>query len=234
MTICPMAVRFPDTEMNSNDALEMLLMEERLRLAEDLHDIIGYTLTTAIVQIDGIRRLMASDPELGVQKLDTLYNHIRYGLSDVRNILQSQQDDSFEIDLKEALYRLLDKTREATGAEIAASISGKLHRLTPYQKKIIYNTVQEGLTNGIRHGRSSRFALSLIVSESRVKLTLSNNGAPFDQSSPGIGLTAMHRRIASIGGKLQLSSSESEGCCLQASFPTTPSSARSPAAARFR
>lgn len=192
---------------------------ERRKLADDFHDIIGYTLTTAIVQIDAIRRLMACNPELGIQKLDSLRDFIHLELNDIRHSVKSLNGMSGNFDLADALRRLIETTRESTGMEMTAAIPLSLPSLSNDQKEAIYNVVREGLTNGIRHGRCTRSALSLSLKGDSLELVLSNDGKPYEETAPGVGLMAMQRRVGTLGGSVYITSSAEEGCRLQVSIP---------------
>ncbi|WP_182303332.1 sensor histidine kinase [Cohnella cholangitidis] len=198
--------------------IELLLMEERQRLAGDLHDIVGYTLTTAIVQIDAIRRLLEQNPDAGVQKLNLLQEAVRTGLEEIRKSVRSLKEGNVDFDLAAELSRLAETTKAATGANVRLELSAPTECLNAYQKKVIYYTVQEGLTNGIRHGNSTRFTLSMLCNSGNLELVLSNKGKPYVQCAPGFGLTTMQGRIASLGGTMTLTST-GEGCRLHILLP---------------
>lgn len=199
-------------------------MGERRRLAYDIHDTVGYTFTTALVQIEGIRRLLERGDDEGIRKLDALGELLRGGLGEVRRLLR-QPDDVPEPellqDLEDSLRKLMETTRRATGAETSFVIDAPLRRLTVPQKQMIYYTFLEGLTNGLRHGNSTRFELSLTLRESVLVLELTNNGKPMARSGAdaGVGLSGMLARIASAGGTLEIEPGAEKGVRLRARIP---------------
>ena len=192
---------------------------ERRKLVEDFHDIAGYTLTTAIVQIDAIRRLMARDPESGLRKLDHLHDFMRQGLSEIRASLQSLHEGKVDFDLAEAISRLFESTQDSTGVEMSAAIPSSLPSMSCAHKSALFGAVREGIANGIRHGECTRIALTLDMDPDALELVVSNDGKPYEGSRPGIGLTAMQRRIGTLGGSVRLSSTEQYGCELRIRLP---------------
>ncbi|GIO11314.1 hypothetical protein J19TS2_08690 [Cohnella xylanilytica] len=199
-------------------------MGERRRLAYDIHDTVGYTLTTALVQVEGIRRLLERGDDEGIRKLEALGNLLRIGLGELRQLLRQTEDgpepDDLP-DLEESLRGLMETTRDAAGAETSVVIDAPLRRLSVAQKKMIYYTVLEGLTNGLRHGESTRFELSLTVRESVLVMELANNGKPMacTGSGSGVGLSGMLARIASVGGSLEIEPGAEKGVRLRVRIP---------------
>jgi signal transduction histidine kinase len=84
----------------------------------------------------------------------------------------------------------------------------------------IYRALQEGLTNGIRHGSSTVFQFSLTHQGEYIQFTLSDNGKPPFQIVPGFGLNAMKERVEDVGGKLRISSKDlASGVTLEITIP---------------
>jgi signal transduction histidine kinase len=198
---------------------EMAVLEERTRIARDIHDVVGHTLTTTLVQIEAAKKLLAREVEQGLSRLDLSMELVRKSLQDIRESVHRMQSAGVEYDLEEAMHELSSLTEMAAGVEVNGTI-GTMPHLSLLQKKVIFHTLQEGMTNGIRHGKAKAFRYELWHDGKSVFFELWNNGEPFRQEVPmGFGLTNMRERIQQIGGSLEISSPEGDGYQLNIRFP---------------
>jgi signal transduction histidine kinase len=86
---------------------------------------------------------------------------------------------------------------------------------------VLYRTVQEGLTNGIRHGGSTAFLVQLFARKEEVELLVQDNGTGTDMTTllPGFGLSSMEERVRLLGGRMVMESSKNEGFLLRIILP---------------
>lgn len=91
--------------------------------------------------------------------------------------------------------------------------------LTEFQEKALFRALQEGLTNGIKHGKSSAFIFLLNYDTNNLRFHLQDNGTGCDKIVFGFGLSAMEYRIREVGGILDITSSLQEGCCINITIP---------------
>lgn len=205
------------------DSAEQRIQAERRRLADDLHDIAGFTFTTAIVQLEAIRRLLRENPQESMRRMERLQEFMRLGLDDIRRsvrTLKGPPGQEAGIDLEEALGQLLETTRDMTGATVESEVSVPLNRLAPAQQKVLYHAVREGLTNGIRHGRCTRFSVSIAIRDDLLELLMANDGSPAAGcSDPGIGLCAMRSRVGALGGTMDVVASPEGGYRFRVRLP---------------
>jgi len=187
------------------DALEhVVIMEERSRIAREIHDTVGYAMTATVVQLEAARALLQRDKANALDKLDNASELIRKGLADIRSVIHLMgADTSDQGEWTEELRRLVRDTERSTGVAVDVHI-GALPKLDAMQQKVIYHALQEGLTNGIKHGRASRFEFTLSLHDRKLHFVLKNDGAPYERSAYGFGLSAMRERTAHIGGSMEL------------------------------
>ncbi|WP_219638275.1 ATP-binding protein [Cohnella sp. CFH 77786] len=197
---------------------EIVALEERNRIAHEIHDTVGHALTATIFQLEATKKLLEKDRELALEKLASAQTLIRNGLQQVRTAVRVVKEDSAKSDLNESLVQLITETENAAGVEIGYSIP-PLSGLSPLQKKVVYHALQEGLTNGLRHGGGTKFRFELEVKEGWLQFTLKNNGQPFHDSRFGFGLTAMKERVVTLGGTLAVEESADWGCVLTLRLP---------------
>lgn len=202
---------------------EISVLEERTRIAHVMHDVLGHTLTAAIVQLEATKKLAERNQTVPIDKLSTVNGLIRKGLDDIRKTVRMLKVDDAPFNLDLALRELIRETVETMEVEIDADIelpSG----LSKLAEQVLYHALQEGLTNGIRHARCSKFRFSVSSEDGWLKFLLRNDGLPYGTSMPGFGLSAMMERVQLLGGRMDIGSGQDAdgtpvGCELVLTLP---------------
>lgn len=196
---------------------EMTVYAERNRIAQEIHDIVGHTLTSTVLQIEAGKRLLRKDVDEAVLRLKEAQDLVRHSLSEIRNSVHMLKEDKY-YDIGEALRQLVENTERNTGVVIQASIDSVPH-LPLIHKKVLYHALQEGLTNGIRHGGSTEFSFSLQDDGSQVHFRLADNGTGASGIEMGFGLKMMKDRVQQLKGTLYIDSETNKGCLLRIRLP---------------
>ncbi|MFC5652432.1 histidine kinase [Paenibacillus solisilvae] len=198
-------IQLTDSLRDSSEAMAAtLVMEERQRIAYTIHDTVGHTLTASIVQMEAAKRLLEKDADLARSKFDASQQLVRKGLDEIRGSVRLLQEDPADYNLSAAIEGLIFQTIAATGVEIISHFDELPEILTILQKRVLYHALQEGLTNGIRHGGCSQFTFNLAADDRALTFRLSNNGAPYSKAEFGFGLKAMEERVRQLGGLLKI------------------------------
>jgi signal transduction histidine kinase len=186
---------------------EVIVEQERNRIARDMHDVVAHSLAVVIAQADGARYIARTDPRAMDDALSTISSTAREALGEVRLLLgqlRHSQTEGPQPGLAE-LDRLLDQLR-ASGLTIGFSTVGPAKVLGTGQQLAVYRIVQEALTNVLRHGD--------VATETRVHFDWTNNDLEVSISSAlssqpataelrvGHGLAGMRERAALVGGRL--------------------------------
>ncbi|UVI30663.1 AAA family ATPase [Paenibacillus spongiae] len=196
---------------------EVSIYEERNRIAQEIHDIVGHTLTSTVVQIEAGRRLIHKNAEGASARLKEAQDLVRHSLNEIRGSVHMLKEDRFA-DLPQMLNQLIQDAQRNTGVVIHAAMED-LPELTTAHKKAIYHALQEGLTNGIRHGGSTEFRFSLGSDGSHVQFRLEDRGMGASSITMGFGLKAMKERAELLGGSLSIDSRPHQGCLLRIDLP---------------
>ncbi|CAM3478263.1 sensor histidine kinase [Marinicrinis lubricantis] len=183
--------------------LEMAALTERNRIAGEIHDIVGHTLTTTIVQLEAGKMLVDKSPDQTRERLEIAQELVRKGLEEIRGSVRLLREAEWSYDLTGALEKLLKETEETAKVEIRHTISD-LPELTLEQKNTLYLAAREGLTNGMKHGDSRVFEMQLFFEEPLVIFQLKNDGSPIEGAKQGFGLKAMQQRVEQAGGWLKI------------------------------
>ncbi|MFC5528793.1 sensor histidine kinase [Cohnella yongneupensis] len=195
-----------------------MVLEERNRLTGTIHDTIGHSLTATIVQLEAAKRLLARDPRLAENKLDASQELVLRGLEQIRQSARLMRDDTTQYDLQEAMVSLIEESENATGVSIEHRIDPLPDNLTTLQKRVLFQALQEGITNGLKHSRCQHFRFSLRVGPSALAFKLISDGRTYAPSAFGFGLQAMSERVANLGGTMAISPGQ-PGCILELSLP---------------
>ncbi|WP_068779346.1 BREX system ATP-binding domain-containing protein [Paenibacillus sp. GM2] len=196
---------------------EVSIYEERNRIAQEIHDIVGHTLTSTILQIEAGRRLFFKDAEAASERLKEAQELVRHSLNEIRGAVHMLKEDK-HADFLPILRQLIRDTERNTGVVIHAAIY-EPPELSQAQKKTIYHALQEGLTNGIRHGGSTEFHFSLRTVGSNIEFKLKDQGQGAEQPKMGFGLKAMKDRVEQLGGSLAVNMKLNQGCEIVINLP---------------
>lgn len=185
--------------------LRTAAIEERVRLARDIHDGLGHYLTILNVQLQAAARLLQRDPERAAAVIATCREVAQTALDEVRRSVAAMQPsplDGHSLDV--AIERLIDDFRTSTTTDARFEQSGDLPALPQTLAMTLYRAVQEGLTNARKHGNASQIIVTLICQPKTVHLMIRDNGQPINgaHEGNGFGLTGLRERIERLGGVL--------------------------------
>ena len=175
--------------------------EERLRLARDLHDLLGQTLSMITLKSELARHLIAEDAEGCAQELTEIERVARQTLREVREAVSGYRQPRLESELEGARQLL-----EAAGIDY--QIEPNTLALPPETSAVLAWTVREGVTNVIRHSRARHCEITLIQGDGTVGAQVINDGgrearAESPSARPGLGLAGLRERVSTLGGYME-------------------------------
>ncbi len=203
---------------------ELTIAEERNRIAREMHDTLGHRLTIAAVQLDGARRLIHTNPQKVEQIINTVHEQVKDGLAELRRtvaIMRAPMDD--DLTLTQALARLVNQVRDATGMEIHLEMDEKIPVLPSSHRHAMFRAAQEGLTNIERHASAREVWINLHRAEEMIHLVIEDDGVglPPESGKVGLGLTGMRERAALLDGSMNIQPRVGGGTTLRFSLPIT-------------
>ena len=191
--------------------------DERLRIARELHDEIGQTLTAVALRAEHAAT-RAGDQRSEVAQLAEIVQH---SLHDVRRISRELRPEALdELGLVNALIALCSRVSEQRGMRIVRRLEGPFPELAPELELAIYRIAQEALTNAMRHSGATELTVSLSCTDGELVLEVSDNGHGLPESvNDGAGLTGMRERSLLIGGDLLIESEAGAGVTVALRLP---------------
>jgi two-component system sensor histidine kinase UhpB len=174
---------------------------ERSRIARELHDEVGQTLTAIALRAERAATDLGSQTQALTEVAETALR----GLEDVRRIGRELRPEALDdLGLVNALITLCTRVDRQQGLRVNRDLEWQLPELSPEVELVIYRTAQEALTNALRHSRASEVAVSLRRELSEVVLTVSDDGRGLPERVDESGLRGMRERAAMIEAHLQI------------------------------
>ena len=208
--------------IHTND--ELARLEERNRLARDLHDTVKQQTYAARMQLTAAKNLLSSDPTAAVGHIDTALQLNRETQQELKLIIDELRPAALQgKGLAQALKEYADRWQEHTGIKLETVVSGE--RSLPLDvEQTLYRVLQEALSNIARHAEADTVRLSLNMTPEQVTLIVADNGRGFDAndvSASSYGLSGMKTRLNEVGGTLKVDSTLSAGTTVIAEVQLT-------------
>ena len=214
-------------EREQLEAARRAVIEERSRIARELHDVVSHAISVTVLQARGARRVLGHDPEQVRDSLTAIEQTNTAALSDMRRLLavlrDTEDDGSGHGHEPQPSLQRLDELVEqvrASGVPVELSVTGQPGDLPPGVDLSAYRIVQESLTNVIKHagGGAASVSLEYRPDELLVSIRDSGRGAVSDEP-PGHGLIGIRERVAVIGGDVQVGPSAEGGYAVTVRLP---------------
>jgi signal transduction histidine kinase len=200
---------------------ELAAIEERNRIAREIHDSLGHALTALNVQLQAAVSLFSTNPPeaksflaqaqcLGITAMQEVRQSVR--------TLRSEEPD--ERSLETTIAALAEEFRQVTG--IIPTVNFHLTEAIPHRiAKALYRVTQEALTNISKYAQATQVQIEGVTSENQVHLAIVDNGQGFCSNQPrdGFGLQGMQERIAALAGSFSLSTEPGKGCQIKIAVP---------------
>jgi two-component system sensor histidine kinase UhpB len=179
---------------------------ERRRIAQELHDDVGQSLTVLLLELSRAKR------DRSDAALTDAQGTARTLLEDVRHICHELRPESLDdLGLPNAVRTLAQRVSEAAGMPVDVEVDDDLCGLSPEAELVVLRVAQESLTNVVRHARASSASVSLGRTGDGVCLRVSDDGRGLSVANAGSGIRGMRERAMSIGGQLALLPSRDHG-----------------------
>ena len=191
---------------------------ERLRVAQELHDEVGQTLTGILL---GLSRALRMAPTELAPQLKQLLETTRASIEDVRRIAQRLRPEPLEdLGLAGALQALSRRLREHSDLHIHCRIPDDLPPQSPERELVIYRVAQESVTNAIRHAHAASIGITLRASGDCLTLSVRDDGRGLREASlESGGIRGMRERANLVGGTLQVISAPRAGTEVRLTIP---------------
>ncbi|MGB8942459.1 MAG: histidine kinase [Streptomyces sp.] len=179
----------------------MAVAGERLRLARDLHDLLGYSISAIVLKSELLQRLIRAQHPRADQEVEEVLAISRQALSDVRRVARSYRDMSLVSEVSSAKSVL-----DAAEVEVEVVLAPAIEKISSQAGTALATVLREGVTNLLRHSKASHCNITAVVDDGTARLTIINDGVVENYHDPspdsGNGLGNLKQRLDELGGRL--------------------------------
>lgn len=214
-----MAERAERAEQTREAEAHRRVAEERLRIAQDLHDTVAHCISVISLNAGVASSVLTTNPDKAKESLGTIRSAAREVLGEIGVLLRylradeqtGKQPGDAPIQIPQpgiSDLKALVTTFEDSGLHVDFTANGNINDIDEMTGRVTYRVIQEGLTNAHKHGSGMRAGVEVDVGKQVVRVTLTNPTSDSDRNQPdaprgGLGLTGLRERVASIGGRIR-------------------------------
>lgn len=207
-----------DLEIYINSVEELAILKERNRISREIHDSVGHSLSTTIIQLEALKRLVKDNESL-YELVDELREFVKDSFNEVRSAISKLKPIDYES--YQNLFKIDELTKnfaKLTNTDVKLTVSKNTWNLSSVQSTALYRVIQESLSNAIRHGKCSKIDIFITFNSNELILNVKDNGVGCSKILKGNGLNSISERINELNGKVVFSNC-SDGFLIRASFP---------------
>lgn len=210
-------------------AQQAAIVEERNRMAREIHDTLAQTFTSISIQLNNAQHLAEQHPEVARGIIEQVKTLAHVGLSEARRSVWSLHPDADEYrDLASALQRALQQITAGTSLQAEFSLYGTPRLVPPDIGMNLLRIAQEAVTNTLRSAHAQNLLLELCFEADAIWLRIKDDDIGFDTQlhtgGGGFGLLGMQQRCARLGGQFSIISQPGAGTEILVQIPIAPSS----------
>ena len=192
--------------------------KERNRLAREIHDTLGHTLTGISAGIDACIAMIEIAPDKTKSQLEVISGVTREGIQEIRRSVSQLRPDALErLSLESAIQKLVKDTNTLAKTKVTFDCQVRPLYFGEDEEKAIYRVIQESLTNAMRHGQATQVEIRMWRRDGDVRLTIQDNGVGCEKIKPGFGTEHIKERIALLNGTVVFDGSH--GFLVDATIP---------------
>lgn len=200
---------------------QLAMLEERQRIARDLHDAVSQTLFSASMIAEALPRLWKRQPERAIENLNQLHTLVRGAFAELRTLLVELRPMTiFKVEMGTLLRQLAEAAKTRHRMKISVEVPSERVEIPGEIKMVFYRVAQEAINNIIKHSHASEVVIRLENTPNSFILSIRDNGVGLDDddANNGLGLEMMRERAENIGAELEIIGSSGHGTQIRISW----------------
>ncbi|EYE88078.1 histidine kinase [Fervidicella metallireducens AeB] len=182
-------------------------LEERNKIAQEIHDSIGHTISGSLMQLEAAKLLVYKDTDRAAGIIVNVIGILRNGMESIRITLRNIKPQSEEIGINR-LKVLIDEKLSNSNVRSSLVYKGNLLEIPYFYWKVIYENVKEALTNVLKYSNASNVRVNIEVLNKFIKVEVKDNGRGSDKITKGLGILGIEERTHELGGKVIIDGSD--------------------------
>ena len=201
-----------ELELYAASIEEITTLRERNRISREIHDSVGHALSTMVIQLGAVEKMIKKDPDAAEKITKNLRKFTQRSLDEVRMAVREIKPKEFEkfegiLNIQE----LINNFKKMTGVDVRLSFTKEKWSFNSDQSFVIYRIIQEFLSNSVRHGKATVIHIMMAYTLKSVVVTLKDNGIGSDGLVEGFGMKSMRERVGALGGYFEYTSKKGQG-----------------------
>lgn len=186
---------------------DMSQLEERNKIAQEIHDEIGHTLSGSLMQLEAAKLLLDKDIPKSKLIIQSTIDVLRKGMDNIRITLKNIKPPSEQLGINK-LKLLIEEFSYKSDIRTSFLYKGDINKVSARQWKLIYNNINEGLTNSIKYSKATKVTVNIEILNKIIKLEVKDDGVGCTNIIKGLGILGMDERVGNEGGKLIVDGSQ--------------------------
>lgn len=182
---------------------ENMILQDKARLSQQLHDKLGHSINGSIYQLEACRAIANTNPEKSEEILGRVIDSLRNGMDEIRCLLRRERPESKAMTVLQ-LNSLCNDCREKYGIEADLIIEGNSEKVSDSVWKAILNNCCEAVTNSLKYSKCSRIKIEIKILNEVLRCCVSDNGVGCEKIVSGMGIDGMKQRISELGGVINI------------------------------
>ncbi len=187
----------------TDEVNRLTVVEERNRIARDIHDTLGHNMTALIMQLQMAEHLLKEDVPKAEGLLVNAVRTAKDSLAGIREVVETLRGAGSALSPAESLKKLINDFSVKTGVDIRLDITGEANLQDTAPNTAVYRIIQEAMTNAVRHGKATVISVKLDYSTGSIGFYVTDNGSGAENIKEGYGLKGIKERVEAFGGKVE-------------------------------
>jgi signal transduction histidine kinase len=198
---------------------EVATSRERTRVAQELHDSLGHSLMALAMHLEFAKKICSTKPQKVEEVLSQSEKIAKSSINDLRKAVTVLNSEVEIANFNEAIKKLIDNFYLFSNIQITYNKNEEIETLSPIIKTSFYKTIQESITNSLRHGNATEINVKIKKINQDLELTVTDNGIGCNNIINSNGLNGIENRITALGGSTYYYSHNGLGFGLKVSIP---------------
>ena len=197
-----------ETDMEYQNSFKYFsALEERNKISQKMHDDIGHVISGSLMQLEAAKLLIDKDSEKSRRIIENTIVILRNGMDKIRETLRNIKPSREEMGINK-IKVLLNEFKSRSNIDVNFSFDNEINIISQIQWNIIYDTINEALTNIIKHSKATNVKIGIKVLNKLVKVEIRDNGIGAINIKKNMGLIGIEERVAYVNGKLLVDGSD--------------------------
>ncbi len=187
----------------TDEVNRLSVVEERNRIARDIHDTLGHNMTALIMQLQMAEHLLKEDVPKAEGLLLDAVRTAKDSLAGIREVVETLRGVDTALAPAESIKKLISEFSVKTGVDIRLDVTGEAAIQDSAANIAVYRIIQEAMTNAVRHGKATGISVELDYSGDAIGFCVTDNGSGVEHVMEGYGLKGIRERVEALGGKVE-------------------------------